>query len=433
MKKYLHSNKLVLQGLMPVALILALSAGNVFSQPAPPDTAVRRENAVRIFIDCSRCDINYIRDEIPYVNYVRDVREAQVYIQETMDITGSGGRKYTFAFVGQQDFLGINDTLFYMSRPDDPMDFTRTGRTQMMKMGLMPYVARSPLFAEVEITASDRIEKQEVIDRWNNWVFELQFEPDFEGEETLRELQLDNSVSASRITKDWKIELFVNNRLSRTKYSFDDTLYTQNLSSQRFDNLIVKSIGENWAAGLRTDVRSSTYSNSRFRLDVFPSVEYNIFPYAESTHRQLRILYGLGGSFNVYIDTTVFDQIRENRMQQKLQLAYQVQQKWGSINVSLEGSNYFHDVSKSRVELDGFIQVRIIKGLSVRIFGGVARINDQLNLARGDLSEADILLQLQELQTSYQLDGRLGITYTFGSIYNNVVNPRFGNGRRRFF
>ena len=77
-------------------------------------------------------------------------------------------------------------------------------------------------------------------------------------------------------------------------------------------------------------------------------------------------------------------------------------------------------------------KVVILKGLSLRIRGGAARINDQLSLVKGELTEADILLQLQELETSYNIDGEIGITYTFGSIYNNIVNPRFGNGRRRY-
>ena len=51
----------------------------------PADSAVQRQNAIRVFIDCAYCDINYIRDEIPYVNYVRDVREAQVYILESSE------------------------------------------------------------------------------------------------------------------------------------------------------------------------------------------------------------------------------------------------------------------------------------------------------------------------------------------------------------
>jgi len=112
-----------------------------------------------------------------------------------------------------------------------------------------------------------------------------------------------------------------------------------------------------------------------------------------------------------------------------LQVAYRVQEKWGSVNISLEGSNYLHDFSKNRLELWGDIEVRILKGLSLSVFGGVARIHDQLSLVRGELSEADILLQLQELATAYSVDGGVRLSYTFGSIYNNIVNPRFGNGR----
>ncbi len=198
------------------------------------------------------------------------------------------------------------------------------------------------------------------------------------------------------------------------------------------DLLVVKSLGDHWSVGIRTDILSSTYNNTRLSVDILPSVEYNIFPYSRSTHRQLRILYGIGGSYNVYNDITIFNKKEENLWQHQLQVAYRVQEKWGSINVSLEGSNYFHDFTKNRVELGGYITVRIIKGLSLRVRGGAARINDQLSLVKGELTQADILLQLQELETSYNIDGEIGLTYTFGSIFNNIVNPRFGNGRRYY-
>jgi hypothetical protein len=396
------------------------------------DTAINRADAVRIFIDCFRCDINYIRQEIPYVNYVRDVKEAQVYILETSETTGSGGRKYTFAFVGQEEFAGINDTLVYSSRPDDSRDITRIWRTQMMKMGLMPYVARTPLFDEVIINPTREMVTEEVVDRWNNWVFEVEAEPNFEGEESYKELALRSSISAIKITHDWKLEFDFDHRLTRTKYTFDDTLYTNTKSIQGLDVLAVRSLGEHWSAGLRTTGVSSTFNNISLGLDLLPSVEYNIFPYSESTHRQFRVLYGIGGSYNQYNDTTIYGQIEEMLYLHQLQLAYEVQEKWGSINISLEGSNYLHDFTKNRLMLSGFITIRIFKGLSVRLRGRAARINDQLSLPQGELTEADILLQLQELATSYNVDGEIGITYTFGSIYNNIVNPRFGE-RRRFF
>ena len=402
-------------------------------QKINPDTSNQRENAVNVFIDCFYCDMNYIREEIPYINYVRDVREAQVYILETRENTGSGGEKYTYAFVGQMDFEGINDTLEYSSRPDDSRDYQRIWRTQMLKMGLMPYVARTPLYEEVIISPTKEIVTQEVVDRWNNWVFELRAEPQFEGEEAYNELEFGSSVSANKITHNWKLEFDYRNRYTRTKYTYNDELHTNLKSYQRVDALVVKSFGEHWSAGIKTDFISSTYTNTKFGLDIMPSVEYNIYPYAKSTHRQLRLLYGIGMSINTYNDTTIFDKIEENLYLNQLQLAYQVQEKWGSINVSLEGSNYLHDFSLNQLELSGSISIRIIKGLSLRIRGSGARINDQLSLVKGDLTEADILLQLQEQETSYKIDGGIGITYTFGSIYNNTVNPRFGNGRRRFF
>jgi len=147
-----------------------------------------RQNAVKIFIDCQFCDMNYIRQQIPYVNYVRDVKEAEVYILETQQSTGSGGSEYTFTFLGQGKYEGKNDTLVYATRPDDTEDHIREGRTQIIKMGLMRYVATTPLYEEVMIGHRGETADEEVVDRWNYWVFELETSPWLELEETLKEI-----------------------------------------------------------------------------------------------------------------------------------------------------------------------------------------------------------------------------------------------------
>jgi hypothetical protein len=89
-----------------------------------------------------------------------------------------------------------------------------------------------------------------------------------------------------------------------------------------------------------------------------------------------------------------------------------------------------NDFSKNRLELFTDIRIRIFKGLSIEIGGSIAHINDQVNLKKGDVTEAERLLKLTELATKYRIEGGIELTYTFGSIYNNIVNPRFGNGRR---
>lgn len=40
-----------------------------------------------------------------------------------------------------------------------------------------------------------------------------------------------------------------------------------------------------------------------------------------------------------------------------------------------------------------------------------------------------MLRRRQALATDYEYELSIGISYTFGSIFNNIVNPRFG-GRR---
>lgn len=415
-----------------VLLLICFITENTKAQESNTEPDSMRKNAVRLFIDCRFCDMDHIRREIPYVNYVRDTEDAQVYILETRQSTGSGGSEYTFTFLGQKEFEGMNDTLVYASRPDDTRDHTREGRTQMLKMGLMRYVAKTPIFEEVQIKHTGRSVPEEVIDKWNDWVFELETRPRFELEESLKEITFRNSVSAVKITPEWKIEMNFYQRFTRTKYNFEDTTYTEDTNSKSLDNLIVKSLGEHWSIGATFDISASTFRNTKLNYDFYPSIEYNIFPYSQSTRRQLRLLYGIGYSYNKYNDTTIYNKVEENLFGQKLGVAYQVQGKWGSVNISLEGSNYFHDFTKNKIELEGYISIRIVKGLSFGIYGRVARIHDQLSLVKGKISEADILLQITELATEYSVNGGVGITYTFGAIYNNTVNPRFGGGRNFF-
>ncbi|NQU53025.1 MAG: hypothetical protein HQ522_10860 [Bacteroidetes bacterium] len=418
-----------MKNLSLLSFVFLLLTFSTYAQKQKEPSDSLRKNAVKLFIDCDYCDMNHIRREIPYVNYVRDVNEAQLYLRETRQYTGSGGREYSYFFTGQEKFQGLTDTLIYTSRPDDPRDQTRDGRTNMIKMGLMRYVARTPIFKEVNIQHTGRQEEEQVNDRWNDWVFELETRPRFESEESLKEFSFWNSFKANKITPEWKIETDFDHRLTRTKYIYEDSTHTSDKTQIQLENLIVKSLGQHWSTGTKIELQTSTFSNMKFQAEFYPSIEYNLFPYSESTHHQLRFLYGIGASINYYNDTTIYNKIQETLGQQQLQIGYQIQEKWGSINVSIEGSNYLHDFSKNKLELEGSINIRIIKGLSFSVRGRVARIHDQLSLAGEELSEADILLQLQEMASAYNIDGSVGITYTFGSIFNNVVNPRFGSGR----
>jgi hypothetical protein len=417
--------------LVLLSLIISLP-DSAFGQEDQNPADTIRKYAVKIFLDCHDCDMNYTRQEIPFINYVRDVREAQVFILVTEQNAASGGNQFTYTFHGQGDFSGMDDTLAYTSSPDQTSTIIREKRTNLLKMGLMRYVAKTPLINEIDIIHSEQLEAEEVVDRWNNWVFELSTEPQFESEEAYKKLELRNSINIAKITPEIKLEVELDQFYEREKFiknantdsASTDTYLTSGIS---MNNLFVKSLGDHWSAGLRWNIGSSTRENYDFKIEFLPSVEYDIFPYSEATHRQLRILYSAGYQLNNYIDSTIYNKTKENLYLQMLNFAFQVQKKWGSINLLLIGSNYFHDFSKNRVELNSSVNIRIFKGLSLQINGGIARINDQLNLRNEDLTEAQRLLQLRELATRYRVEGGIEITYTFGSIYNNVVNPRFSS------
>ena len=179
--------------------------------------------------------------------------------------------------------------------------------------------------------------------------------------------------------------------------------------------------------GIFTGAEASTFRNIARSINFSPAVEYNLFPYSESTRRELRFLYRLGVEDVRYEEITLYGQTAETLFQQSLSLEMEQKQTWGSVDLSLTASNYLHDPQFYRLVLRGFVDVRLFRGLSVRLRGRIATIHDQLSLPAGEGTEADILLQRTQQATNFSYWGNLSLSYTFGSIYNNVVNSRFGS------
>jgi hypothetical protein len=76
--------------------------------------------------------------------------------------------------------------------------------------------------------------------------------------------------------------------------------------------------------------------------------------------------------------------------------------------------------------LFGNADVRLFKGLSLNFFASGSRVRDQLNIRDRTGTPEEILTREIEQLTAFRYFGSVGLSYTFGSIYNNVVNPRFG-------
>ena len=180
------------------------------------------------------------------------------------------------------------------------------------------------------------------------------------------------------------------------------------------------------SAGQRASWTSSTFLNQSRAIRLSPAIEYNLFSYSQSTRRQLTLQYAPGINFFRYQDTTLFDRISEARGNQTLTASLSLKQPWGSVNSSLEGAAYVHDFSKNHLVFFNSLDLRLFKGFSLFLFGQASLLRDQLYLPRGSLSDAERLLRRRQLATSYTYFVNVGLSYSFGSIFNNIVNPRFG-------
>jgi hypothetical protein len=412
---------------LPVVLFCLISTLLSYGQGQPSNIEELKKTAPKIYIDCDWCDIEYIKTEITFVNYVRDRKEAQVHVLITIQSTGSGGREYTLTYMGQLDYAGQDDLLKYYSNKTDTEDEIRKGLVQTLKVGLMRYVAKTPISKRIAISLMDQVKPTSVIDRWNFWVFSLSGRGYFNGQQSILYNSLSGSFSANRVTPELKIRTSVSAGHYLNKFEIEGETIKSTLSSERFSAMVVKSLGEHWSVGGYFSLASSSYSNIQISANPAPAIEYDIFPYSQSTRRQLRFLYRLNFTAVKYQEETIYLKTKEKLWSEALSVALELKEKWGTISTSLEGSQYFHDFSKYHVSLYGEISLRLYKGLSFEVYGSGSRIHDQLSLPKLGASYEDILLMRKQLATSYEYYFSVGLSYTWGSIYSNVVNPRFGS------
>lgn len=403
-----------------------VAAGPASAQEDRVDIEALKKAAPKVFINCSRCDLDFIRTEIAFVNYVRDRNEAQIHVLITTLRTGSGGQEYTISFIGQREFRGVNDTHKYFSNQTDTADETRQGLVQALKVGLMSYVAKTPLASRIVISYAGE-GKPAAADKWNYWIFSLSTGGYLSGEECYQSRSLRASFSANRVTPELKIRMSVSARHSSSDYEYDSQTITSTTEAYEINGLLVKSLNEHWSTGGYLKASSSTYNNILFSFSPSLAVEYNFFPYSQSTRRQLRCLYSLKFASLKYREETIYDKKSENLWGQSLSVTLDLREKWGTISTTLAASHYFHDFSKNRQTLYTVLNLHLFRGLSVFAFAGGSRIHDQLYLAKGEASLEEILLQRRQLATGYDYFFSLGLSYTFGSIFTNVVNPRFGD------
>jgi hypothetical protein len=407
-----------------LAIIIAVADTRAFERQVAPS------DRLKVFLDCTNCYADFLRTEVAFVNFVRDRTEADVHVLITRVETGSGGTEFTLTFLGGTRFPQFSDVLTTVVGSSDTDDVARRQLATSLRVGVLRLLTRDGVPPQLALTVNLGEQKERPAleaDRWNSWVFSLRGSASFDGEESRRERQLSAEISADRITPDWKITLGTEIDHEREDIDLDeDDPVSVERRERDFNWLIVKALGEHWSVGAQGDFESSTFDNTRLSIAGAPGLEYNVFPYSAFTRRQLRALYSIGVSRFAYYETTLYGETEETLPQHELSVTFEQRERWGSLEARVEWSQYLHDLSKSRLEADGEMSVRVARGLSVGAHVRASRIRDQLSLPARGATEEEVLLRLRRLQSGYEYSVGASLTYTFGSIFSSIVNPRFG-------
>lgn len=427
---------------MPCRLIALVAGVILFGSMGELEAQARpaSDTRLRVFIDCelAGCDFDLFRTEIAFVDHVRDRADADVHALITNLANGGGGKTYSIAFIPRGTSSLRSDTLTFTTAQSATSDEHRRAIARILKVGLLQYLAHMPGNTRFEVTylpdnSAGTASAAPKHDPWNAWVFRTSMNSFFNGEKSQRSAYLGGSTSAKRITEGWKISVVGNGSYNESKFTFSDDQHFANYShSYGASQTVVKSLNAHWSAGEKAVYSSSTYLNQRANYRIAPAIEYNFFKYAEATRRQLTLQYSPGVSHYRYEERTVYGKLSETHPNHSLTASIDLKQPWGNVSSSLEGASLLDDFSKNHLVSYTNFSVRVFKGLNFNMYSGLSLIRDQLYIPGADLSDAEILTRRRQLATSYSYYGGIGLSYTFGSVLNNVVNPRFGGSNGGF-
>jgi hypothetical protein len=406
-------------------------------QAAQPAAPVQAGNGrVRVYLDCfgggqNSCFPEYLRDEIDFVDFVRQPQDADVHLLASGAETGGGGRELVLRFVGRGRFAGHDHDLKAITGIGDTENTRREVVLRTVLVGLLDYVAHDGIPPGVNLTVATEGQQRVVtpiVDPWNLWVFSVRASGSFDANERNRERQWQTNFSADRVTADWKMSF--GGRVNQVVERFDldeDDPFEVTRRDRNVNGFVAKSYGPHWSFGARGRVGASTFGNTKFSADLAPAVEFSVFPYEQYATRQLTMQYSAGAERVEYNEITIFQKLEETLWQHRLSSTLDQRQPWGSLRAGFEFSQYLHDGSKYRLQGSGNVNLRITRGLSLNLSGSASRIRDQLSLPLRDATDEEVLLRIRQLQSGYEVFFNFGVTYSFGSLFNNVVNPRFGN------
>ena len=385
-----------------------------------------------VFVDCQAndCFEQYLKQEVTYLDYVFDRQAADVHILVTDQNASAGSREVQCVFIYKEELGIASDTIIYY-REANISDLDRQKQfVSTVKRGVLPLLIQSDLVDKITYDVDaprDSIGSDSIIkDPWNYWSFEVGLSLNVSGESSFMQQGFFTNIAASRIRKESKTNIW-------TWYNYEESQFTLSDGEvvESFNRRLgafgrhVWSINDHWSYGFVGFAGSSTFGNVDVELMGRAAVEYNIYPYSDNSTRRFTVRYSNGVAHNNYTEITIFDRLEETRWQHGVDVEFSQNQEWGTLSFDIEFDQFLYNPSLYSLSLNPNIELNVVKGLSLEFGGFISFVSDRINIAKGEISDQDIILQNRQLDTNFTYFSFFGFNYRFGSQNNNIVNPRF--------
>jgi len=397
-------------------------------QPVQTPAAQSAAGRVAVHVTCPPCDATALPSALPFVDLLATAEAADVVVTIGSRDVGAT-REWRVAFTGRGRFADRQRAILVPIAAEVPLADVRAQLVRTIKLGLVEYATEGSERSRIDVTyAKPAGTAVPAHDPWNFWVFRLGAYTYGNGQESTFDGYYDVSASANRTTDMWKVRVSANRGLSRSSFKIDETeTIKTRLGDWSTDLLLVRSLGARLSAGLGGSMNGSTFSNTRRVARVTPAIEFDFFPYSESSKRSLTLQYDVGVAHYDYAELTIFERLEETVAQHGVGASLGLDQPWGSVGGEFQFIQQLSSLDRTRASVSGNFSVRLLKSLSLNGSASYNRIRDQFTLVKGDASDDEVLLRQRQLETGYRYSMSFGISYSFGALSNATVNPRFNN------
>jgi hypothetical protein len=405
------------------------------------ERAATLEQPPRLFLSCpSECFADYLRQELSYFDFVRDPHlDSVLTLVIVREPSGNGGERFsvsllrpvsaTAAPVAGREPAGSAPARSFVGAPGATQHALRQGLLQLVLRALQAELAGTTHAADFELRLPPRAPQslEAVLDAWDFWVIAPELRASTEAQSGHYYAELLSSLNVWRITQAHKLRLSATQVSSISGFRLEDGSRVKGQNAEwRGRVLYALALGRHWAVGAVAAANRSDYENLDLHVHYAPLVELNLFPYSESSSQQLRVAYQLGPWVNWYQEANQAGLRRELRPYHALSLIADINQAWGNLQWIGQLNSFLDAPELYRLSTGATVALRLAEGLALTLQGQAAFVQDMIAVRGRPVTDTELLLDVTQLPTSYTAELELGITYTFGSVHNTIVNPRFG-------